>query len=200
VVHSPVRPQSEFPRPDQQAVERRAQAPSRLAAGHRRRRREAALTARARRYARLAGTGQPSSPLGEANPVVPRAIMWHIWPDSIDTFTGGLWGMPRNESPRHDQRLVFAKVVVKSAGGGIQVYALSPAKPFARLRNDALLDTTDLCDLFGCSTRSIYRWMSGRKLPWRFKVGREYLFRKDDVLDWYDDNLPALGRPPTRRR
>jgi len=86
-------------------------------------------------------------------------------------------------------------MVVRSAGGGLQVYAINPSKAFARLPDDALLDTTDLCNLIGCSLRSVYRWIADKRLRWEIKVGREYLFRKDDVLDFCRDNLPPLGRP-----
>jgi predicted DNA-binding transcriptional regulator AlpA len=101
---------------------------------------------------------------------------------------------------KHDQTPIFEKLVVKSAGGGYRVYASNPARAFARLPKTALLDTADLCLLFGCSTRSIYRWMAEQDLRWDLKVGREYLFRKEDVVDWYADNRPRLGRPRRRER
>ena len=108
--------------------------------------------------------------------------------------------MADEEHLKHDRTPIYEKVVVKAPGGGVQVYGLSPARPFSDLPGSALLDSADLCILFGCSARSIYRWMSERGLRWDRKIGREYLFRKDDVLDFYRHNLPPLGRPPKRRR
>jgi excisionase family DNA binding protein len=98
-----------------------------------------------------------------------------------------------------DPTPIRRKIVVRSSGGGYQVYMDAQERPFSRLAKDALLDTADLCQLFGCSSRTVYRWMAERKLRWDRRVGREYLFCKDDVLEWWADNRPPLGRPPKKR-
>jgi excisionase family DNA binding protein len=55
------------------------------------------------------------------------------------------------------------------------------------LDDEDLLDSADLCALFGISTRTIYRWIGERDLPVAAKVGREYLFAKGDVSEWVED-------------
>jgi len=91
--------------------------------------------------------------------------------------------------------MINRKLVVTGVGGGSKVYMDSQARPFSRLGNDDFLDTADICTLFGVSARTVYRWTADGKLRWDIKVGREWLFSKDDVLDFYEDNRPPLGRP-----
>jgi excisionase family DNA binding protein len=94
--------------------------------------------------------------------------------------------------------LFHRKLVVTGAGGGYRIYADAHAKTFGRLAAGDLLDTADLCRILGCSTRTIYRWISEEDLRWELKVGREYLFRKDDILDFYNQGRPQPGRPAKR--
>lgn len=105
--------------------------------------------------------------------------------------------MAEEDTPlERDRTPIHRKIVARSSGGGHKVYMDAQARPFSRLADDDLLGTADLCELFGCSTRTVYRWMAERELRWDRKVGREYLFRKDDVVEWWQDNRPPLGRPP----
>jgi excisionase family DNA binding protein len=92
------------------------------------------------------------------------------------------------------------KFVLTGAGGGPRIYADAQERTFGRLAADDLLDTADLCRIFGCSTRTIYRWIAEEGLRWDIKVGRDYLFRKDDIVEFYNEGLPQRGRPPKRRR
>src|SRR5258708_7918925 len=101
---------------------------------------------------------------------------------------------------KRDRNLINPKVVVRGAGGGWTVYLDSQARPFSRLNSASLLDTADLCLLFGCSTRTVYRWMADQNLKPEMRVGRQHLFTKREILDWYDKNRPRPGRPPISRR
>jgi excisionase family DNA binding protein len=92
------------------------------------------------------------------------------------------------------------KFIVRGAGGGHRVYADAQERTFGRLKADDFLDTADLCRFFGCSTRTIYRWIAEEGLRCDVKVGRDYLFRKDDIVEFYEAGLPQWGRPPKRRR
>ena len=96
--------------------------------------------------------------------------------------------------------LFHRKFVVAGAGGGPRIYADAQERTFGRLAAEDLLDTADLCRIFGCSTRTIYRWIAEEDLRWDIKVGRDYLFRKDDIVAFYNDGLPQRGRPPRRGR
>jgi excisionase family DNA binding protein len=94
-----------------------------------------------------------------------------------------------------DREPLHQKFIVKQ-GHGYRIYAERDAKPFNKLPDEALLDSADLCELFGCSTRTLYRWVAERDLDAKYKVGREYLFEKGDVLAWWKKTRPQRGRPP----
>jgi excisionase family DNA binding protein len=87
-----------------------------------------------------------------------------------------------------DRTPIHRKFIARAAGGGHRVLVDANAQPFFRLADDDLLDSADLCAVFGVSTRTIYRWISDG-LPVHDKVGREYLFAKGDVLDWAEDEF-----------
>ena len=82
---------------------------------------------------------------------------------------------------------IHRKFIVRGPGGGHRIFADAKAQTFHRLGDDDLLDSADLCALFGVSTRTIYRWISERDLPAAAKVGREYLFAKGDVWEWVEE-------------
>ena len=92
---------------------------------------------------------------------------------------------------------VFARKVLKRLPGGqLRVYLENPPMSFAELRNTDLLDTADLCYLFGCARRTLYRWMGERGLRPYCQVGRELYFTKGDIVKWFRSNRPsAPGRP-----
>lgn len=98
-------------------------------------------------------------------------------------------------------RMAFRrKILARAAGGGLRVYVDSQARPFNELAPNDLLDTADLCRLFRCSARTVYRWITGHSLRHAYRVGREYLFTKREISRWYDANRPRPGRPPLNRR
>ena len=96
---------------------------------------------------------------------------------------------------RRSQTPINPKVTVLAPGGGLMVYRDARTRPFSRLGMEDLLDTADLCLIFGCSARTVYRWMADFRLQPAAKVGRQFLFTKGDLLDWYADNRPSPGRP-----
>lgn len=91
---------------------------------------------------------------------------------------------------------VHRKRIGSAAGGGEKAYVDFQELPFCELEDGDLIDTADLCRIFGCSLRTVYRWMSDHGLQPRRKVGREFLFAKGDVVRWYSANAPRPGRPP----
>ena len=97
---------------------------------------------------------------------------------------------------------IHRKMIGRAVGGGERVFMELQARPFSSLDGQALLDTADLCRIFRCSTRTIYRWINERENPLRPKrrAGRELLFTKTDLLRWYAANRPRPGRPPIERR
>jgi hypothetical protein len=90
------------------------------------------------------------------------------------------------------------KILVRVAGGALRVYLDSQARPFNELAPGALLDIADLCRLFRCSARTVYRWIAGHSLRPAGMVGRGrvYLFTKREISRWYNANRPRPGRPP----
>lgn len=92
--------------------------------------------------------------------------------------------------------LVRRKVAAPGPGGGLRVYVDMKERPFARLAGEDLLDTADLCRLYGVSARTVYRWMAENNLRPSGKAGREWLFQKAAILEWDDNYRPVRGRPP----
>ena len=88
------------------------------------------------------------------------------------------------------------KIVGPAVSGGKRAFVDFQAQPFHELAARDLLDTADLCRIFVCSARTVYRWVTERTLTPKFKVGREFLFTKSDLLRWYAANRPRPGRPP----
>lgn len=95
---------------------------------------------------------------------------------------------------------IHRKIVAPAVGGSTRAYMDPRALPFSALAEGDLLDTADLCRLFNASTRTVYRWINERGLAPRFKAGRELLFAKGDLVNWYAANRPRPGRPPLRGR
>lgn len=106
----------------------------------------------------------------------------------------------REDPPGSDAVAIHRKVIAPAPGGGQRVYIEAQGRPFSQLAEADLVDTADLCRLFGCSARTIYRWVERHGLRSIGKVGREFLFTKGEVIRWYDENRPRQGRPPTKRR
>ena len=89
----------------------------------------------------------------------------------------------------NDRTPIHRKFIARAASGGHRILVDANEQPFSKLDDDDLIDSADLCAIFGVSIRTIYRWISERELPFVAKVGREYLFAKGDVLDWAVDEF-----------
>jgi excisionase family DNA binding protein len=92
---------------------------------------------------------------------------------------------------------VHPKRVRTDIVGQKRVFIEATARPFDELASTDLLDTRDVCRLFPCSRRTIYRWMAEGALRPHGKVGREFFFTKREVLRWFNER-PHLGRPLER--
>ena len=106
----------------------------------------------------------------------------------------------RDNPLERDKTPINRKMVKPAPGGGQKVYIDFQARPFHLLEEIDLVDTADLCRIFRCSARTVYRWMEDHSLRPVMKVGREYLFTKRAVVRWYDAHRPRPGRPPMKRR
>jgi excisionase family DNA binding protein len=90
---------------------------------------------------------------------------------------------------------VHRKLVRKDILGQARVFIDPKARRFERLGSSDLLDTRDVCRLFPCSRRTVYRWISeGALRPDGGKLGREFFFTKREVMRWLNER-PHLGRP-----
>lgn len=93
---------------------------------------------------------------------------------------------------------IRAKYDDDAGEGRCRVFVERTARPFSKLPNHALLDTADIGLLLNAAPRTIYRWIREYNLQPSIQHGREYLFRKDELLRWFDDDRPVMGRPSTR--
>ena len=118
-------------------------------------------------------------------------------------------GYPENAQPMYvddtflskNQTQIRRKWVGSGVGGGRIVYQATRPVAFSTLQNIDLVDTTDLCLIFGCSARTVYRWVTDHSLRPYGKIGREFLFSKGEIVRWFDSSdRPASGRPPLRGR
>lgn len=89
---------------------------------------------------------------------------------------------------------IHRKVVVPAVGGGQRVAIEAKPRPFSRLADSDYVDTADVCRLFGCSARSVYRWVAEGLIRPAGKVGREFLFTKREIVRWFNER-PHFGRP-----
>src|SRR5258708_34213853 len=86
------------------------------------------------------------------------------------------------------------KIVGPAVGGGKRAFMDFQAQPFHELAARDLLDTADLCRIFGCSARTVYGWVTERALTPTFKGARESLFTKSDLCPC----RPATRHSPGR--
>ncbi len=93
---------------------------------------------------------------------------------------------------------VRAKYDDDAGNGRCRVFVERTEKPFSRLPDHALLDTADIGLLLNAAPRTVYRWISEYNLQPSVRHGREYLFRKDELLRWIDNDRPVMGRPRMR--
>jgi len=93
---------------------------------------------------------------------------------------------------------IHAKCDNDAGNGRCRVFVERTAKPFFKLPNHTLLDTADIGLLLNAAPRTVYRWISEYNLQPSIQHGREYLFRKDELLRWFENDRPVMGRPRTR--
>jgi predicted DNA-binding transcriptional regulator AlpA len=92
---------------------------------------------------------------------------------------------------------IYRKLIGQGVGGGRIVYPDKRPAAFCMLQNADLVDTTDLCLIFGCSARTVYRWVTDHSLRPFGKIGREFLFTKGEIVRWFNSSdRPVAGRPP----
>lgn len=94
-------------------------------------------------------------------------------------------------------RVFTRKRPQRMRSGQLRVLRDASFLSFGELADGDLLDTSELCFLFGCSKRTLYRWISERGLRPRAGVGRELYFAKADVVNWFNSSNrpPGPGRP-----
>lgn len=97
-------------------------------------------------------------------------------------------------APEAGQTLVHPKRVRTDIVGQKRVFIDARARRFDELAGSDLLDTRDVCRLFPCSRRTVYRWMAEGALRHYCKQGREFFFTKREVMRWLNER-PHLGRP-----
>lgn len=92
-----------------------------------------------------------------------------------------------------DKKRFRRSVLERAPGGGLKVFVDTREVTFGQLKDDELLNSAALCYLFDCSQRTLYRWISEEGLkPWR-KVAGELLFKKGDVVAWWNRHRRSGG-------
>lgn len=56
------------------------------------------------------------------------------------------------------------------------------------ISNDCLLDVNEAAELLRVSHRTVYAWVSQRRIPFR-KAGRRLLFSREELVAWTQPNL-----------
>lgn len=98
-------------------------------------------------------------------------------------------GQTRNEDsyPR--------RVLLRYPNGRLRVAYETKLYRFHELKSDDYLSTADLERYFGCSARTIYRWIAEEGLEPDDEIGREFYFEKRTVVNWEKRRRPKRGRP-----
>ena len=92
----------------------------------------------------------------------------------------------------------YRKVLLQWPNGTIRVAWRDPPVTFDELDGDDLLDTNDLQWYFGCSARTIYRWIDELGLEPYDQIGQKLYFEKRTVVRWEKAHRPKRGRPFSR--
>lgn len=87
------------------------------------------------------------------------------------------------------------RVLVQWPSGRLRVAYEPDLYRFRELKSDDYLNTADLQQYFGCSARTIYRWIAEEGLEPDDEIGREVFFEKRTVLSWEKRLRPKRGRP-----
>lgn len=74
---------------------------------------------------------------------------------------------------------------VQNPNGATRMYLENLRITFAELAGGDLLTTPELQRWFDCTARTIYRWVADERLKPHALLGRDYLFRKDELMKWY---------------
>ena len=62
-----------------------------------------------------------------------------------------------------------------------------------------LLSVKDLCEMLGCSRRTVYRLKDAGQMPMPMKINGMVRWRPDEVENWISAGCPDLrGRNPRR--
>ena len=87
------------------------------------------------------------------------------------------------------------RVLLVYPSGRLRVVYQNKLYRFRELKSDDYLSTADLERYFGCSARTIYRWIAEEGLEPDDEIGREMFFEKRTVLSWEKRHRPKRGRP-----
>ena len=83
----------------------------------------------------------------------------------------------------------------KDANGKLHVMLENPPKSFEEHPPDAVLSTRQVALVKGCTTRTVVRHVSyGWLKPYR-QIGKDFYFRKKDIIDWIKSVPVKPGRP-----
>ena len=114
----------------------------------------------------------------------------------IRETSGGGYIVSEEETPyRNGEPSISSYCVQKDAHGKLHVMLENPPKSFEEHPPDAVLSTRQVALVKGCTTRTVVRHVSyGWLKPYR-QIGKDFYFRKKDILDWIKGAPVKPGRP-----
>jgi hypothetical protein len=132
----------------------------------------------------------------------------HKFPEGVDLYEtpeGGFLIKESSESSYivseeqapygHSEPLISSYCFQKDAHGKLHVMLENPPKSFEKHSESAVLSTRQVALVKGCTPRTVVRHVSyGWLKPCR-QIGKDFFFRKKDILDWIKSVPVKSGRP-----
>lgn len=132
----------------------------------------------------------------------------HKFPEGVDLYElpeGGLlikessdisFIISEEQTPYGQSKpLISSYCFQKDAQGKLHAMLENPPKSFEKHPENAFLSTRQVALVKGCTRRTVVRHVSyGWLKPYR-QIGKDFYFRKKDILDWIKSAPVKPGRP-----
>lgn len=132
----------------------------------------------------------------------------HTFPEGVDLYetpdggflikqaSDGSHIVSEEQSPyQHSEPPISSYCFQKDTRGKLHVMLENPPKSFEEHPPDAALSTRQVALVKGCTPRTVVRHVSYGWLKPRRQIGKDFYFRKKDILDWIKSVPVKPGRP-----